>query len=293
MAAASDHPSGIGIGVRMEFARQLVDTGREVDWVEIVPENWLGMGGWRVPTLARIAERWTVVPHSISMSIGGLEPLDDMGLFTQMRELCRRVRAPFWSDHISFARIGGLYTHDLLPLPFNAEAVEHTVARITHAQRMSDVPLVFENPTFYSHMPGATMDEATFLITILEQTGCDMLLDVNNVYVNSQNHGFEPRAFIDRMPLDRVVQLHVAGHTRRPDAIIDTHVGPVPDGVWELYRYTLRRAGRVIPTLLEWDLELPALDQVLDEVDLVREHAVAALATTPATNDGAQAAVAG
>jgi uncharacterized protein (UPF0276 family) len=269
---------GIGVGVRIEFVRALIETSRQVDWVEIVPENWLGMGGWRPRMLERYAERWVVVPHSVSMSIGGNDPLDDTRLFSEMRDLCRVTDAPFWSDHISYARLGGVYTHDLLPLPFHEEAVEHVIARIREAQCLADVPLVFETPSFYSHMPGATMDEATFLVTILEETGCQMLLDVNNVYVNSQNHGFDPKRFIDRMPLDRVVQLHVAGHTHNPLAIIDTHVGPVPDPVWDLYRYTIGRAGRLIPTLIEWDLDLPALDIVLDELDCARTHAAAALA---------------
>src|SRR5262249_44085120 len=136
--------------------------------------------------------------------------------------------------------------------------------------------------TFYAHMPGCTMSEAEFLNAIIASSGCRMLLDVNNVYVNSKNHGFDPYAFVDRMPLDRVEQIHVAGHTRHPDIIIDTHRGPVIDEVWRLYRYTLRRAGRMIPTLVEWDQGVPPLDQVLDEVDRARAEAERALVTEAA-----------
>jgi uncharacterized protein (UPF0276 family) len=210
------------------------------------------------------------------MSIGGPDPLD-LDYFAAVNALCRRLDPPFWSDHICYARIEGAYTNDLLPLPFSPEASRHVVRRIARAQDLAEVPLVFENPTFYAHMPGSTMDEPDFLNTILEGAGCGMLLDVNNVYVNSRNHGFDAREFIDRMPFDRVRQIHLAGHTRKRDVLIDTHRGPIIDEVWSLYRYTLRRAGRLIPTLIEWDTDIPRLDEVLDEVDRAREHADHAL----------------
>jgi uncharacterized protein (UPF0276 family) len=174
--------------------------------------------------------------------------------------------------------VNGTQLHDLLPLPFNEEAVEHTVRRMRVAQECVEAPLVLENATFYAVMPGSTMDEADFLRAVLEMSGGDLLLDVNNVYVNGLNHSFDPKSFIDRMPLDRVRELHLAGHTPIDGVVIDTHIGPIIDPVWELYRYTLRRAGRLIPTLIEWDQEIPPLEIVLDEVDRAREHAAQALA---------------
>jgi len=269
--------TGIGIGLRSDFIGELVKTEREVDWLEIIPENWAGHGGMSRRMLHACRERWPLVPHSTALSIGGPEPLDETYL-GWMRALCREIDAPWFSDHICYSLIGGMHTHELLPLPMSEEAAQHTVRRIRQAQERFDVPLVFENPTTYAVMPGSTMDEATFLCRIIGEAGCGMLLDVNNVYVNSVNHGFDPYAFIDRMPLDRVRQIHLAGHSRQHEVIIDTHRGPIPDPVWALYRHTLGRAGRLIPTLIEWDTDIPPLDVVLDEVDRARGHADAALA---------------
>jgi uncharacterized protein (UPF0276 family) len=267
---------GIGVGLRREFIREILKTERQVDWLEIVPEQWMASGGRQARLLSDCLERWTIVPHGTSLSIGGPDPLDESYL-AEMNALLDRVKPPIWSDHICYATVGGVYTHELLPLPFTNEAADHTIGRIQALQSRVEVPLVFENATFYAHMPGGTMDEATFLKLILEEADCGMLLDVNNVYVNSRNHGFDPRAFLDRMPYERVRQIHVAGHTRTKDLIIDTHTGPIIDEVWALYRYALEKAGRLIPTLIEWDNEIPPLDAVLDELDLARRHAADAL----------------
>jgi uncharacterized protein (UPF0276 family) len=272
--------SGIGVGLRREFADEILaahERGRRVDWLEITPENWMFRGGRPRRLLDECAERWPISPHAVSLSIGGLDPLDDPFL-DAMERLCRDVGAPWWSDHLCYSTVNGRPTHDLLPLPFTDEAVAWSGARAREVQRRIDAPLLLENATFYSHMPGATMDEAQFLVAALEAGDCGMLLDVNNVYVNSRNHGFDARAFLDRIPLDRVRQLHVAGHTLRGDTIIDTHIGPVIDEVWALYRYVIARAGRLIPTLVEWDQEIPPLHEVLDELDRARAHAEAALA---------------
>jgi uncharacterized protein len=268
---------GIGLGLRRQFADDLLASDRRVDWLEVTPENWMFYGGRQRRVLDRCAERWPISPHSVSLSIGGLDPLDETFLGA-MEQLCRDVGAPWWSDHVCYSTVNGRPTNDLLPLPFTDEAVAHTAARARAVQRRIEAPLLLENATFYSHMPGATMDEAAFLVAAITAGECGMLLDVNNIYVNSVNHGFDARAFIDRMPLERVRQLHVAGHTLQGDTVIDTHIGPVIDEVWALYRYTLARAGRLIPTLIEWDQDIPPLDQVLDEVDRARSHAEAALA---------------
>ena len=267
---------GIGLGLRRVFAAELLESSRKVDWLEVTPENWIFHGGLRARLLDACAERWPLVSHSVSLSVGGPDPLDD-SLLSGLRELCRRVRAPFFSDHLCYSTVRGTQLHDLLPLPFCDEAVEHTSRRFREAQDRVEAPLVLENATFYAHMPGSTMDEASFLRATLEATGGGLLLDVNNVYVNSLNHGFDPYAFIDRMPLERVRELHLAGHTPQDGVVIDTHIGPIIDPVWALYRYTLKRAGRLIPTLIEWDQEIPSLDAVLDEVDRARAHADRAL----------------
>ncbi len=269
--------SGFAIGLRDELLDELPGTSRAIDWLEIVPENWLGLGGVRRRELEICRERWPLVPHSITMSIGGPEPLSE-ALFAEMSTLCHEIDAPFWSDHICHAIVNGTRLNNLLPLPWSDEALEHVLARIARARAMADVPLVFENPTYYVEMPGATMSEATFLSRIARESGCGLLLDVNNVYVNSVNHGFDPERFILDLPLDHVRQIHLAGHTHCPGVVVDTHVGPIPEAVWALYRHALRSAGRLIPTLIEWDTEIPALDVVVDELDRARREAAIALA---------------
>jgi uncharacterized protein (UPF0276 family) len=269
--------AGIGIGLRKPFAAALLESERKVDWLEVTPENWVFFGGRARRLLDACAERWQVVPHSVSLDVGGSGPLDPVFL-DAIAGLVKRTRAPFWSDHLCYSSVHGRPLHDLLPLPFSQEALDNAAGRARRSQDRVGAPLVLENATYYAVMPGSVMDEASFLCAAAAQSGCRLLLDANNVYVNGQNHGFDPYAFIDRMPLDRVEQLHVAGHTHREELIIDTHIGPVPDPVWDLYRYTLRRAGRLIPTLIEWDAEIPPLDVVLDEVDRARAHAAVALA---------------
>jgi uncharacterized protein (UPF0276 family) len=269
--------SGIGLGLRKPFAGALLSSSqRAPDWLEVTPENWVFFGGKARRTLDAAAERFAIVPHSVSLSIGGLDPLDD-ALIGAVADLCARTGAPFWSDHLCYSSVAGAPLHDLLPLPFTDEVVEHVALRAREVRRRTGVPLVLENATFYAHMPGATMDEATFLSRVVEASGCDLLLDVNNVYVNSLNHGFDPRAFLARVPWDKVRQLHLAGHTHLDGVVIDTHIGPIADPVWDLYRHTLQLAGRLVPTLIEWDQEIPALDVVLDEVDRARREAQLAL----------------
>jgi hypothetical protein len=267
---------GIGLGLRRAFARDLLRTSRRVDWLEVTPENWVGLGGEREYLFRACAERRPMLSHSVSLSLGGPDPLDG-ALLEAIESLRQQVDLAWWSDHLCYSTVGGAQLHDLFPLPSTEEAVEHVAKRAREAQARVDAPLLIENISFYAHMPGGTLDDATFVRAAVEQSGCGLLLDVNNVYVNSLNHGFDPRAYIDRMPLERVRELHLAGHTPREGVVIDTHIGPIPDAVWELYRYTLERAGRLIPTLIEWDQEIPPVDTVLDEVDRAREHARAAL----------------
>ncbi len=266
---------GIGIGLRRDFVQEMATTKRRVDFIEITPENWAGFGGWRRYHLDACLARFPSIGHSVSLSIGGADPLDAQFL-DAMAALYERMGAPFWSDHVCYSSVQGQPLHDLLPMPFTHEAVDHIAKRVRQAQSHVGRPLVLENATFYAHMPGAQMDEADFLCATLAAADCGMLLDVNNVYVNSQNHGFDARAFLNRMPLERVRYLHLAGHTPTADAIIDTHIGPIIEPVWDLYRYTLQAAGRLIPTVIEWDQEIPPLDTVLDEVDRAREIAKSA-----------------
>ncbi|MBM7115775.1 DUF692 domain-containing protein [Archangium primigenium] len=269
---------GIGLGLRRAFARELLSTERRVDWLEVTPENWLGFGGERARVLDACAERWPLVSHSVSLSLGGPDPLDT-ALLASLEALRQRTDFAWWSDHLCYSSAQGVQFQDLLPLPATQEAVEHVAHRVREAQARVDAPLLVENISYYAHMPGGHLDDAAFVRGVVERSGCGLLLDVNNVYVNALNHGFDPFACIDAMPLGSVRQLHLAGHSRQGGLVIDTHEGPIPDEVWALYRHTLRRAGRLIPTLVEWDQALPPLDEVLDELDRARAHAHAALGT--------------
>lgn len=271
---------GIGIGLRTPFADEVLDSRRRIDWLEIVPENWMFYGGKKRRLLRELAERFTIIPHSVSLNVGGLDPLDPRFL-DALAELTEELDAPLFSDHVCFASTHGRPLHELLPLPFTREAAEVVGRRAKEAAARVGRPIVLENATFYAHMPAADdegrLDEVAFVRECLKQSGATLLLDVNNVYVNSRNHGFDARAFIDSIPLEQVSYLHLAGHTLQGEVIIDTHIGPIIDDVWALYRYTLQRAGRLVPTLIEWDHDIPPLDVVLDEADRAREEAARAL----------------
>lgn len=256
---------GAGIGLRREFFDTLPLTRREAGWLEIIPENFMTLGGRPRAVLERCRERWQLLPHGVALDIGGPDALNDEYL-EGLAGLVREVRAPFFSDHLCYSRLEGRYLHDLLPLPFNEAVVEHVVPRVREVVRRVERPFLLENPSYYARMPGQTLEEAPFIRHVLEEANAGMLLDVNNVYVNAKNHGYDARAFIDALPHERVVQIHLAGHQVLPDVIIDTHGGAVCDEVWELYRYTLSRTGPV-STLIEWDQEIPSLDAVLDERD--------------------------
>lgn len=259
---------GAGIGLRREFYEALPETPRAVDWLEIIPENFMTFGGRSKAALDAVCARWKVVPHGVALNIGGPDPLDEEYL-SKLAELTARVDAPFFSDHLCYSRLANRYLHDLLPLPFSNAIVEHVVPRVREAAARVNRPFVLENPSYYARMPGGTLDEAAFLKAVVEEADCGLLLDVNNVWVNAKNHAYDPRAFIDALPLDRVVQLHLAGHEVNPDVLIDTHGGPVCDEVWELFRYTVAKVGP-ISTLIEWDQFIPSLDAVLDQADLAR-----------------------
>ena len=270
-----DPVQGVGIGLRRPYYDEILTTERALDWLELVPENFMRSGGWVDRVLDAARERWPIVPHGVSLDIGGPDPLDREFL-SAVRAFCKRVGSPWFSDHVCYSALGGVELHDLLPLPFSREAVRHVARRVGRVQRAVGVPFLLENPSYYAVMPGSEMDEAAFLCEILAQAGCGLLLDVNNVYVNAQNHGYDARRFIERLPLDRVGYVHVAGHTPYADLIIDTHAAPVCEPVWALYRFTMARLPAGTPTLVEWDQDIPSLGAVCDEADRARREGRAA-----------------
>jgi uncharacterized protein (UPF0276 family) len=270
---------GAGIGLRKQHFGELKKTPATqtgggspdawrpdlgVNWLEITPENFMNFGGYPQAILDLCASRWPVVSHGVNLSIGSVDPLNEEYL-DRLKTLLERTGALWYSDHMCFTSVGGEYFHDLLPLPPSNEAAAHVIARVKRLKRKIDLPFLLENPSYYVQMPGAEMPEAEFFCQVLEGADCGMLLDVNNVYVNSRNHGFDAKEFIRQLPLHRVGQIHMAGHFDRGDVIIDTHEGPIIDPVWDLYRFTIEAIGRPVSTLIEWDTNVPALGKVVAE----------------------------
>lgn len=262
---------GHGVGLRQTHWDTIFDAAEQIDFVEILTENFLGHQGRAHRILERAAATWPVVLHGTALSIGSVSPLDE-GYLEGLAALIRATRARWFSDHLCFSSAFGVEYHDLLPMPFTREALDHLVPRIERVKRIAEVPFALENPSYYVQYAGSELSEAAFLTELLERADCGLLLDVNNVYVNSRNHGYDPKAFIEALPLHRVVQIHMAGHHDLGDVIIDTHGAPCVDRVLELYTWTLQRTGPV-STLLEWDNEIPSLSRLLEENDRVRTAA--------------------
>ncbi len=255
---------GAGIGLRKQHFRELKKTDLPVNWLEIVPENFMNFGGFPQAMLDLCARKWIIVSHGVNLSIGSVDSLN-AEYVERLKAVLERTQALWYSDHLCFTSVGGEYFHDLLPLPFSHEAAEHVISRVKQLKKKIPLPFLLENPSYYVEMPGGQMPEADFFNTILEGADCGMLLDVNNVYVNSKNHHFDAKEFIRALPLHRVGQIHMAGHFDRGDVVIDTHEGPIIDPVWDLYQFTIEAIGRPVSTLIEWDTNVPALAEVVAE----------------------------
>jgi len=265
---------GYGIGLRSTHFERVLREAPPIDFFEVLSENFIDSAGWPRHVLDRVAERYPVVMHGVSMSIGGSDPLD-FDYLRKLKQLAGGIGARWVSDHLCWTGFGGLTTHDLLPLPLDDETLKHVAARVKIVQDFLERPLVIENPSSYIRFDSDTLTECAFLRALSEESGCLLLLDVNNVYVSSVNHRFDPYDYIASIPPERVVQYHLAGHTNHGTHIIDTHDGPVVDAVWELYRHTLRVVGER-STLIEWDAKIPSLEEVHAEALAARNLAEAA-----------------
>lgn len=260
---------GSGLGLRRALLGPLQDLPAPpaVDFFEIAPENWIGVGGQPGRALRALTERHPFVCHGLSLSLGGPAPLDE-DLLHRVRDFLDAHRVRCYSEHLSYCT-DDAQLYDLMPIPFTEAAVHRVAARIRRAQDIVGRRIAVENVSYYA-IPGAEMSELEFVNAVLAEADCDLLLDVNNVYVNSINHGYDPDAYIAGLPLERVAYLHVAGHyVEAPDLIVDTHGAAVADPVWALLDRTYRRLGPV-PTLLERDFNFPPLAELLDEVARVR-----------------------
>ncbi len=261
---------GLGVGLRSAHFRYLEEHEPDVDWFEVIPENFMDSGGRARHVLDWIAERYPVVVHGVSLSIGSTDPLD-LDYLARVKRLAEEIGAVWVSDHVCWTGVAGINTHDLLPIPFTDETLAHLVRRIEMAQDFLGRPLVLENPTTYVTFTHSTLSEWEFLARMAEEADCGLLIDVNNVYISAANHDFDPLEYLAALPHDRVVQMHLAGHTDLGTHIVDTHDRPVADPVWELYRAAIEFTGPV-STLLEWDDRLPPFPAVHAEILKARRY---------------------
>lgn len=262
---------GFGLGLRTEHYREFVAARQRVDWLEVISENYLVDGGKPLHFLDRIRRDYPMVMHGVSLSIGGSDAIDRAYL-QQLRALVDRIDPAWVSDHLCWTGTDSVNLHDLLPLPYSEASLRHLEGRVAEVQEAIGRPLLLENVSSYVSYRADEMSEWAFIAELIGRTGCELLLDVNNVYVSSVNHGFNPQHFIDAMPAAAVRQIHLAGHEDHGDYIIDTHDHPVCDAVWDLYAYTLRRLGPV-PTMIERDDDIPALPVLVAELDAARSLA--------------------
>jgi len=260
---------GIGLGLRTVHYRHILDHAPPVGWFEIISENYMQTAGKPLWFLDRVAEKYPVVMHGVSMSIGSTDPLD-WDYLRELKALRDRVHAKWVSDHLCWTGVASKNTHDLLPLPYTDEALSHVISRVKQVQDFMDAPLVLENPSTYVEFAGSTMKEWEFLSALCEGADCALLLDVNNVFVSAYNHGFDPMEYLAGVPWDRVVQVHVAGHTNHGTHIVDTHTGHVIDPVWRLLGEAHRRT-KGVSILLEWDADIPPFDETWAEACRARE----------------------
>jgi hypothetical protein len=257
-------PLGHGVGLRTQHYGYLLESAPAgVDWIEIISENFFEPGGRPWAVLEKVRAAVPVVAHGVSLCIGGADPLSERYL-SQLASLVDRVEPEWVSDHLCWGGYGGRYAHDLLPLPYTEEALAHVVSRVDAVQSRLRRPILLENVSSYVAFVESALTEWDFLNEVARRSGCGILLDINNVFVSARNHGFSATEYLDAIAPAKVGQLHLAGHTDRGDYLLDSHIGPVPGGVWELYRHAVRRFGAV-PALVEWDEAVPDFEAVVAE----------------------------
>jgi uncharacterized protein (UPF0276 family) len=270
---------GFGLGLRVDHYETILAERPRIDWFEALTENYLVPGGKPLHYLDRIRENYPVVMHGVSMSIGATTPLDREYL-AQVKALAARIEPRWISDHLCWTGVGGRNLHDLLPLPYTEEALRHVVERVREVQDFLGRRILLENVSSYVTFRDSRLTEWDFLRAVAEEADCEILLDVNNIYVSSVNHEFDPLTYLQAMPVSRVRQIHVAGHENVEDFLIDTHDQPVPDPVWALYAAAVRRFGPV-STMIERDGNIPPLVELQRELEIARTiaegaHAAAA-----------------
>jgi hypothetical protein len=261
----------IGLGFRREIAddflsQQSINPG----FIEVAPENWIDLGGYWADVFKRVNEQYPLVLHGLSLSIGSPEE-PDWDFLKKLKTFIKQYNVKIYSEHLSFAKMDNAHLYDLLPIPFKEDAIKHIVNRIKQVQDFLEMPISIENVSYYTAVD-TEISESKFVSEIVKQSGCNMLLDVNNVYVNAFNHGYNANEFIDAMPLEKVSYIHMAGHNKISDKlIIDTHGEAIIDPVFELFDYTYQKIGRNIPVLLERDFNFPEIKELQMEMNKLKD----------------------
>jgi uncharacterized protein (UPF0276 family) len=269
----------VGLGLRAAHYDELLRRDISVDFAEATSENFLGRGGRADAVLERVRAQLPVALHGVSLSIGGVDPLNERYL-SELCALARRIEASSVSDHLCFGTFGGHYAHDLWPLPYTEEAVAHVVSRVAQVQERLGRQLLLENVSSYVEFRASNLSEWEFLSEVSARAGCGILLDVNNVFVSATNLGFSPEAYLAGIPREQVQQMHLAGHSDGGGFLLDDHGSPVTDDVWRLYEQALARFGQV-PTIIEWDERVPALAELEAEAERARSVAQTWFARQP------------
>ncbi len=267
----NDRPHlGLGLGLRHVHFDYILEHWPAVDWFEIISENFMDSQGYPSYVLHQIAERYPVVMHGVAMSIGSTDPLD-FDYLRRLKTLADAIQPAWVSDHLCWTGVVGWNTHDLLPVPLTEATLRHIAGRVRTVQDVLERPLILENPSTYLNFAFDSIPEWEFLSRLTQETGCGLLMDVNNIYVTCFNHGLDPVQYIESIPHDRVVQFHLAGHENLGTHIVDTHDHPVLDSVWELYRLAWQRTGAAA-TLLEWDNHIPPFPELQAELLKARAY---------------------
>lgn len=284
MSNNTSHLQGAGLGLRRSFMTELLTEAHTLpDFFELAPENWLGMGGRYAKQLRAYSERFPIVCHGLSLSIGGTAPLD-AAFLQALKKFFTEHQVRCYSEHLSYTGDEG-HLYDLLPIPFTEAAVNHVASRVMQVQDILGRRIALENVSYYA-APSQEMSESEFLLAVLAKADCELLLDVNNVFVNSINHRYDPRAFITALPADKIAYLHMAGHfVEAEDLRVDTHGDNISAEVWALLDFTYQQFG-VLPTLLERDFNIPPLAELLLEVELIKSHQAQVKKSISAVCDG-------
>ncbi|MGK7876051.1 MAG: DUF692 domain-containing protein [Xenococcaceae cyanobacterium] len=261
---------GVGIGLRSPHYQDILTHKPAVPWFEVLSDNYLSPGGLPLHHLEQVRQDYPVTLHGVGMSLGSTDPLN-LDYLAHLKRLAERIEPAYISDHLAWISVNGQYLNDLVPLPYTEAVIDRLAKRILQAQEFLGRRILIENPCPYVTFTDSTMPEWVFIQGLVEKADCDLLLDVNNIYVSATNHGFDPLDYLDAIPAKRVKEIHLAGYEEREDYLFDTHGYPVHPPVWQLYQAALERFGSV-PTLIEWDTDIPGFEVLMAEASKAEEH---------------------